>query len=61
MDEAVNKFLAWVSQADKDIETAISESALGTGYEVQLKREVYDRLGIHPLSGAKVLPQHIAL
>jgi hypothetical protein len=61
MDEAVNQFLIWVSQAEKDIETAITESALGTGYEDALKREIYGRLGIHPLSGAKVLPPHITL
>jgi hypothetical protein len=61
MDEAVNKFIEWVSQTEADIESAISQSAFGTGYEVQLKREVYSRLGIHPLSGSKTLPQHITL
>jgi hypothetical protein len=61
MDEAINKFLAWVSKTERDIEKAISESAYGTGYEDALKKEVYRRLGIHPLSGAKVLPPHISL
>jgi hypothetical protein len=61
MDEAINKFLAWVSQTEADIETAIAESALGTGYEDALKKEVYTRLGIHPLSGAKILPAQITL
>jgi hypothetical protein len=61
MDEAVNKFLAWVSKTEQDIEKAISESAYGTGYEDALKKEVYARLGIHPLSGAKVLPPNISL
>jgi hypothetical protein len=61
MDHAVNKFLAWVTQTEKEIETAITESALGTGYEDALKQEVYNRLGIHRLSGAKMLPPHITL
>jgi hypothetical protein len=61
MEEAVDKFLAWVSKTDQDIEKAIRESAYGTGYEDALKKEVYGRLGIHPLSGAKVLPTHISL
>jgi hypothetical protein len=61
MDQAVNKFLTWIFQIEKEIETAISESALGTGYEDVLKQEVYARLGIHRLSGAKTLPPHITL
>ena len=61
MDDAVNKFLLWIAQTEEDIETAISESALGTGYEDDLRREVYNRLGIHPLSGAKELPSRIVL
>jgi hypothetical protein len=59
MDEAVNKFLIWVSKTDQEIEKAISESAYGTGYEDALKKEVYNRLGIHPLSGAAMLPSQI--
>jgi hypothetical protein len=61
MDEAVNKFLDWVSKTEGDIEKAIRESAYGTGYEDALKKEVYTRLGIHPLSGAKTLPVKISL
>jgi hypothetical protein len=61
MDAAVNDFLKWLEQAEKDIETAITESAFGTGYEDALKREVYLRLGIHPLTGAIVLPAQISL
>ena len=61
MDKAVNAFLAWTSKTEQDIEKAIRESAYGTGYEDILKREVYARIGIHPLSAAKVLPSHIAL
>jgi hypothetical protein len=61
MDHAVNQFILWVSDIEGDIETAITESALGTGYEDVLKREVYNRLGIHPLSGAKTLPSQISL
>lgn len=61
MDMAVNKFLDWVSKTESDIEKAINESAYGTGYEDALMREVFTRLGIHPLSGAKVLPSQISL
>jgi len=61
MDAAVNEFLKWVSHAEGEISTAISESALGTGYEILLKAEVYKRLGIHPLSATKVLPPSISL
>jgi hypothetical protein len=61
MDNAINDFLIWAMKTEGDIERAISESALGTGYEDALKKEVYSRLGIHPLSGTKVLPSHIML
>lgn len=61
MDYALDKFLEWVSEAEEDIKTAIAESAFGTGYEDALKKEVYLRLGIHPLTGAKVLPEQISL
>lgn len=61
MDEALDEFLGWVSEAEGDILTAIEESAFGTGYEDALKREVYTRLGIHPLTTAKDLPERISL
>jgi hypothetical protein len=56
-----NRFLSWVAQTDQDIDAAINESALGTGYEDALKKEIYNRLGIHPLTGAHVLPTVINL
>jgi len=61
MDEALDGFLRWLSTAEIDIQSAIAESAFGTGYEEALKKEVYLRLGVHPLTGAKVLPEHISL
>jgi hypothetical protein len=61
MDAALSDFLGWISEAEEDIETAIRESAFGTGYEDALKREVYTRLGIHPLTWAKFLPEQISL
>lgn len=61
MDAAVTNFLAWVKRAEAEISMAISESALGTGYEEMLRAEVYKRLGIHPLAGAKTLPSSIPL
>jgi hypothetical protein len=61
MDQAVNDFIIWVAETEKAIELAIAESALGTGYEDALKDEVYTRLGIHRLAGAKQLPALIFL
>ncbi len=61
MDEALNDFLIWVEQTEKDIEAAITESAFGTGYEDALKNEIYLRLGVHPLAGVAVLPTLISL
>lgn len=61
MDRAVNEFLKWVAATDKAINEAISESALGTGYEELLKKEVYQRLGIHSATGMAVLPRRISL
>ncbi len=61
MEEAVKKFLAWTAKTEEEIEKAIRESAYGTGYEDALKKEVYSRLGVHPLSGTKVLPSQIQL
>lgn len=61
MDRAVTAFIEWSGEIASEIDTAISESALGTGYEEVLRREVYNRLGIHPYAGAKALPSMIAL
>ncbi len=61
MDDAVNDFLKWVSEAEQDIQMAIAESAFGTGYEDILKKEIYTRLGIHPLTGVATLPFLISL
>lgn len=61
MDKALDRFLLWMSDAELDIQTAIAESAFGTGYEDALKREIYGRLGIHPLAAAKLLPEQISL
>jgi hypothetical protein len=61
MDDALTSFLKWVSAAEQDIQTAITESAFGTGYEDMLKKEIYTRLGIHPLTGIATLPFLISL
>ncbi len=61
MDHALTKFLAWVAEIENDLEAAIRDSALGTGYEESLKREVYRRLGIHPMVAIKTLPSEITL
>jgi len=59
MHKALTQFLKWVGEIEQDITTAIAESALGTGYEDALRREIYLRLGIHAISTQKVLPQQI--
>lgn len=61
MDQALNGFLKWMSDAEQEIDTAINESAFGTGYEDNLKKEIYSRLGIHPLTGVATLPFLISL
>jgi hypothetical protein len=61
MDAAVTEFIEWIRKAEKDITQMIAESALGTGYEVQLKKEVFARVGMHPSVGAKLLPTDISL
>ncbi|HLP66084.1 MAG TPA: hypothetical protein VK181_01045 [Rhizobium sp.] len=61
MDQALDKFFEWVLEAEEEIKSAVNESAFGTGYEDALKKEVYSRLGIHPLTGAKELPAQISL
>lgn len=61
MSDALTAFLRWVRELDAEINHAIADSALGTGYETQLRSEVLRRLGIHP-SGMDVnLPPVISL
>jgi hypothetical protein len=61
MNKALADFGQWALEIENNIATAIAESALGTGYEDSLRREIYSRLGIHPLSGAATLPDQISL
>jgi len=56
---AVSEFLTWFDDIRGKLDTAINESALGTGYEDLLRAEVYERLGINPQVGVKVLPHEI--
>ena len=59
MSDAVSGFIAWVADIESEIGSLIADSALGTGYEDALKVEVFARLGIHPMAGAKLLPNEI--
>jgi len=61
MNRALSEFLKWAVQIEKNVSTAIAESALGTGYEDALRREIYARLGIHPLASVATLPNQISL
>jgi hypothetical protein len=60
-EEAVSTFLAWFDGIRRRLQSAISESAFGTGYEDRLAAAVYGRLGIDPLAGAPTLPAEINL
>ena len=61
MSESVSKFIAWVADIESEIDRLVANSALGTGYEDALKVEVFAKLGIHPMVGAKLLPNEITV
>ena len=61
MDAAVTAFIAWTADIRRTVSDAISDSALGTGYEEQLRREVFLKLGINESAGKTALPSNIAL
>jgi hypothetical protein len=61
MHSALTAFLAWATEIQGAIEQAIADSALGTGYEVQLRQEVFRRLGIHEAAVLPLLPRTIDL
>jgi hypothetical protein len=61
MNKAVSDFLEAGGEIEAAISMAIAESALGTGYEEALKREIYARLGVHPLALTRTLPATITL
>ena len=60
-EKAVADFLTWFDDMRQRVNEAITESALGTGYEDVLRAQVYQRLGIHPAAGERVLPAVINL
>ena len=61
MIEAVSSFISWIADIEIEVDRLIADSALGTGYEDALKAEVFAKLGVHPLAGAKQLPNEIRL
>ncbi|MDT6939348.1 hypothetical protein RI570_04215 [Brucella pseudogrignonensis] len=61
MEQAISKFIDWASGIDTEIEKLVTDSAVGTGYEEALKKEVYKQLGVHQLAAAKFLPSEISL
>lgn len=61
MQKGLTEFLRWVKSLDKEINQAIADSALGTGYEIQLRVEVLRRLGIHPVGMEVNLPATISM
>ena len=60
-EKAVADFLTWFDDIRVRVDEAITESALGTGYEDVLRTQVYQRLGIHPAAGERVRPAVISL
>ncbi len=58
-EAAVATFLKWFDGIRARLGHEIDESALGTDYEKLLRAQVYQRLGIHPLVGERVLPHQI--
>lgn len=58
---ATRDFLIWFDDIRKRIDKAIADSALGTGYESALRAQVFDKLGISPLVGDRILPREISL
>lgn len=60
-EAAVADYLNWFEGIEKRLEAGIADSALGTGYEEQLKIEVFRLVGLNPLLTERTLPQNIAL
>jgi hypothetical protein len=58
---AVSEFLTWFDEIRLRLKAGIDESAFGTGYEGRLTTEVYQRLGIDPRAGERVLPPEMNL
>lgn len=52
----VSQFLSWLDQLQSRIEEDLRESAVGTGYEEQVRAQVYLNLRVHPLVGERTLP-----
>ncbi|MDZ4858043.1 MAG: hypothetical protein SGI88_03600 [Candidatus Hydrogenedentes bacterium] len=60
-EDLVKAFLTWFDDVRIRLDVAISESALGTGYEDTLRSEVYSRLRISPVVGERVLEHDIGI
>ena len=58
---ALREFHDWFLDIDGRLKRSIADSSLGTGYEVQLAREVYRLLGLHPAVGDRHLPRVLDL
>ena len=61
MHRALTEFISWGSELNAGIVQAISDSALGTGYEEQLRLEVFRRLGVEPIACEVRLPSTIVV
>ena len=61
MAQAVSSFIAWIEGIEGEIDRRVAESSLGTGYEEVLKGAVFEEIGLHRLTGTKVLPNEIIL
>jgi len=61
MDAAVSAFTAWTAEIRDNVTQAIANSALGTGYEDQLRHEVFLRLGVNEAARRPTLPSSVSL
>jgi hypothetical protein len=51
----VSQFLNWFDQIRSRLEDALRESAVGTGYEEEVRSQIYLNLRVHPLVGERTL------
>ena len=55
-DVALRGFREWFGEIERRLSGAVADSALGTGYEEQLRGEVFKLLGVDPVAGQAILP-----
>jgi hypothetical protein len=59
--QLLNGFHKWFQEIEKLISDGIMRSAVGTGYEEQLRSRIYHLLKFQNEAGKKLLPRHMSL